>query len=76
LELKGVVFLPSVVAHGVAEYDGSDGMRARRSRSQQALCWERGRPRLQRELHKKTYPFKEGWGEGDSNTHFQSWTAR
>jgi hypothetical protein len=42
--LKGVGFFSGVLAHGVAEQGISASMRARRSRSQHALRWERGRP--------------------------------
>jgi len=41
-------------------------MRARRSRSQHARRWERGRPARNLDHAKKTYPSKEGWG-GVSN---------
>jgi len=58
LKLKGVGFLPSALAYGVGEYDGSNGMRARRSRTQRAPCWERGRPACNRSHPKKTYPHK------------------
>jgi len=54
--LKGVGFFVEQLARMVTEDNGSDDMRARRSRTQHAPCWERGRPARNPDRARKNLP--------------------